>query len=106
MKNHAHDSIGCCCSDKVHHEIMNRFFLAEEKVDRLIDFYMRVIVDAMSKDIALDKLTAFNLLPYEREVVVKGEIITKMKNFNLVDEDGKEYDFQVINKEVVDAGLI
>ena len=31
MKNHAHDSIGCCCSDKVHREIMNRFFLAEEK---------------------------------------------------------------------------
>lgn len=106
MKNHAHDSIGCCCSDKVHKEIMNRFFLAEEKVDRLVDFYMRVIVDAMSKDIALDKLTAFNLLPYEREVVVKGEIITKMKNFNLVSEDGEEYDFQVINKEVVDAGLI
>ncbi|MFR3911885.1 MAG: mannosylglycerate hydrolase [Clostridium paraputrificum] len=106
MKNHAHDSIGCCCSDKVHKEIMNRFFLAEEKVDRLIDFYMRVIVDAMSKDIALDKLTAFNLLPYEREAVVKGEIITKMKNFNLVSEDGEEYDFQVINKEVVDAGLI
>ena len=106
MKNHAHDSIGCCCSDKVHKEIMNRFFLAEEKVDRLIDFYMRVIVDAMSKEIALDKLTAFNLLPYEREAVVKGEIITKMKNFNLVSDDGEEYDFQVINKEVVDAGLI
>ncbi|MDU2852058.1 MAG: alpha-mannosidase, partial [Clostridium sp.] len=106
MKNHAHDSIGCCCSDKVHKEIMNRFFLAEEKVDRLIDFYMRVIVDAMSKEIALDKLTAFNLLPYEREAVVKGEIITKMKNFNLVSDDEEEYDFQVINKEVVDAGLI
>lgn len=106
MKNHAHDSIGCCCSDKVHKEIMNRFFLAEEKVDRLIDFYMRVIVDAMSKEIALDKLTAFNILPYEREAVVKGEIITKMKNFNLVSDDGEEYDFQVINKEVVDAGLI
>lgn len=106
MKNHAHDSIGCCCSDKVHKEIMNRFFLAEEKVDRLIDFYMRVIVDAMSKEITLDKLTAFNLLPYEREAIVKGEIITKMKNFNLVSEDGEEYDFQVINKEVVDAGLI
>ena len=29
-----------------------------------------------------------------------------MKNFNLVSDDGEEYDFQVINKEVVDAGLI
>lgn len=106
MKNHAHDSIGCCCSDKVHREIMARFFLAEEKVDRLIEFYMRKIVDAMSQDIALDKLTAFNLLPYNREEVVTGEIITKMKNFKLVDGNEKEYAFEVLNKEVVDAGLI
>lgn len=106
MKNHAHDSIGCCCSDKVHREIMARFYLAEEKVDRLIEFYMRRIVDAMSQDIALDKLTAFNLLPYDREEVVRGEIITKMKNFKLVDNEGKEYEFRVLNKEIVDAGLI
>ena len=92
MKNHAHDSIGCCCSDKVHREIMNRFFLAEEKVDRLIEHYMRKIVDAMGMEIALDKLTAFNLLPYDREEIVTGEIITKMKNFKLVDESGNEYD--------------
>ncbi|MGQ7140985.1 hypothetical protein ACUOA8_10220, partial [Escherichia sp. SS-MK2] len=28
LKNHAHDSIGCCCSDKVHREIVARFELA------------------------------------------------------------------------------
>ena len=28
LKNHAHDSIGCCCSDKAHHEIVSRFELA------------------------------------------------------------------------------
>lgn len=106
MKNHAHDSIGCCCSDKVHREIMARFYLAEEKVDRLIEFYMREIVDSMSKEIALDKLTAFNLLPYDRVEIVTGEIITKMKNFKLVDGLGNEYDFEVLNKEVIDAGLI
>lgn len=47
MKNHAHDSIGCCCSDKVHQEIANRFFIANEKTDQLITFYKRKIVDSI-----------------------------------------------------------
>lgn len=106
MKNHAHDSIGCCCSDKVHKEVMARFELAEDKVDNLIEFYKRIMVDAMSKDIALDKITAFNLLPYERDEVIRGEIITKFKGFNLVDENGVEKEYEVLNKEIVDAGLI
>lgn len=70
MKNHAHDSMGCCCSDHVHQDIINRFFTAEEKVDRLITYYKRKITDAMDKQISLDKLTVFNLLPYDRHQVV------------------------------------
>lgn len=106
MKNHAHDSIGCCCSDKVHRAIENRFFLAEEKVDELIGFYQRKIVDAMEKNITLDKLTAFNLLPYPRKSVIQGEIITKMTNFDLLDESGNKVAYEVIASEIVDAGLI
>lgn len=106
MKNHAHDSIGCCCSDKVHREIMERFFIAEEEVDRLISFYMRKIVDAMSCDISLDKLTVFNLLPYDREEVVETQITTRMNEIIIVDENGKELEFEVIKKETVDPGLI
>lgn len=30
LKNHAHDSMGACCSDKVHQEIKARYFEAEE----------------------------------------------------------------------------
>ncbi len=106
LKNHAHDSIGCCCSDKVHKAIANRFFLAEDKTDELIAFYKRKIVDSISSDIALDKLTAFNLLPYERKEVVTGEIITKMKNFRLETQNGEAIAFEVVASEVVDAGLI
>ncbi len=106
LKNHAHDSIGCCCSDKVHKDIENRFYLAENKIDELTQFYKRKIVDAMPLDIALDKLVAFNLLPYTREGVIEGEIITKMKNFILVDEHGISYPYEVLATEVVDAGLI
>lgn len=106
MKNHAHDSIGCCCSDKVHRAIANRFFLAEDKTDELIRFYQRKIVDAMSCDECLDKLTAFNLLPYERAGVIEGQLITKMKNFQLTDEHGVSHPYEILDMEVVDAGLV
>lgn len=106
MKNHAHDSIGCCCSDKVHKEIMNRFLLAEENVDRLIEFYKRKITDAISCEKALDKLTIFNLMPYEREEIIRAQIITKMKSFEMVNDEDIKLDFQVIHKEEIDAGLI
>ncbi|OIJ11808.1 alpha-mannosidase [Anaerobacillus alkalilacustris] len=106
MKNHAHDSIGCCCSDKVHREILNRFFLAEEKVDHLITFYKRKIVDSMDTAKHHDRLTAFNLLPYERTEVVTTSVMTKLKSFKLVDNDSNELDFEVIKSEVTDPGLI
>lgn len=106
LKNHAHDSIGCCCSDKVHRAIGDRFFLAEERADGLIQFYMRKITDAMSCEEGLDKLTVFNTLPYERNETVSGEIITRMKNFELRDEKGRMIPFRILKKEIVDPGLI
>ncbi len=106
MKNHAHDSIGCCCSDHVHKDIENRFFLAENKIDELTRFYKRKIVDAIPTDVALDKFVAFNLLPYEKNMTIEGQIITKMKNFKLVDENNNEITFEVLETEIVDAGLI
>ncbi len=106
LKNHAHDSIGCCCSDKVHRAIADRFFLAEERADGLIRFYMRKITDAMSCEEALDKLTVFNTLPYERKEVAKGEIITRMKHFELRNETGRAVPFRILHREIVDPGLI
>lgn len=106
MKNHAHDSIGCCCSDKVHREIANRFFLAEEKTDRLIEFYKRKMTDAIETDRSEDLLTAFNLLPYDREEVVTTTVTTKLHSFTLEDADGTIIPFEVISKEELDPGLI
>ncbi|MFI3168320.1 MAG: mannosylglycerate hydrolase [Faecalibacterium sp.] len=106
MKNHAHDSIGCCCSDKVHRAIENRFFLAEDKTDELIRFTQRKITDAIPCDKALDKLVAFNCLPTPRTGIVEGELITKMKNFTLTDAEGHVIPFDVQHAEEVDAGLI
>lgn len=106
MKNHAHDSMGCCCSDHVHQDIINRFFTAEEKVDRLITYYKRKITDAMDKQISLDKLTVFNLLPYDRHQVIEAQVITRMSAFKLLDENKNNVDFEIVKKEIVDAGLI
>ena len=106
MKNHAHDSMGCCCSDKVHRAISDRYFLAEERTDRLIEFYMRKIADAVEDSEDTDKLVVFNLLPYERTGVIQGEIITRMKSFCLRTEEGKLIDFEIREKEIVDPGLI
>ncbi|PFJ19484.1 alpha-mannosidase [Bacillus cereus] len=106
MKNHAHDSIGCCCSDKVHREIMNRFFLAEEKTDQLIEFYKRKITDSIDTTREEDRLTVFNLLPYERKDVVTTTVITKLNSFTLEDAEGNTIPFEVLNKEILDPGLI
>lgn len=106
MKNHAHDSIGCCCSDKVHKTIVNRFFTAEERLDSLIEFYKRKIVDAMSVEISLDKLTIFNFLPYERNSVITAEFTTKMLNFSLFDAENNELDFEILSEKIIDAGII
>lgn len=106
MKNHAHDSIGCCCSDKVHREILNRFYLAEEKVDQLINFYKRKIVDSMDTTNGHDRITLFNLLPYERNEVVTTTVMTKLKSFKLVDHESNEIDFEIIASKITDPGLI
>ncbi|MGG0176419.1 mannosylglycerate hydrolase [Gottfriedia acidiceleris] len=106
MKNHAHDSIGCCCSDKVHREILNRFYLAEEKVDQLINFYKRKIVDSMDTTNEHDRITLFNLLPYERTEVVTTSVMTKLKSFKLVDHESNEIDYEIIESKVTDPGLI
>ncbi|GKZ07349.1 glycoside hydrolase family 38 C-terminal domain-containing protein [Paraclostridium bifermentans] len=60
----------------------------------------------MSLEVALDKLVAFNLMPYDRSETVRAQITTKMKAFEMFDKDEKKLDFEVIHKEEIDAGLI
>ncbi|RSK67582.1 mannosylglycerate hydrolase [Enterobacter huaxiensis] len=105
LKNHAHDSIGCCCSDKVHREIVSRFELAEDMADNLIAFYMRKIVDNMPQSDA-DKLVMFNLMPWPREEVINTTVRLRASQFRLRDDKGNDIPYFIRSARELDPGLI
>ena len=105
LKNHAHDSIGCCCSDKVHREVMSRFELAEDMADNLTCFYMRKIVDNMPQS-EEDKLVIFNLTPWPREEVINTTIRLRASQFRLLDDRGNEIPYCLRSAREIDPGLI
>ena len=106
MKNHAHDSIGCCCSDKVHAEIMNRYILADDMATNLINFYKRKIVDHMPAHEECDKLAFFNLSPYAREEVINTTITIRAQEFSLFDENGEQIEYFIQDQRQIDPGKI
>lgn len=106
MKNHAHDSIGCCCSDKVHAEILNRYILADDMATNLINFYKRKIVDHMPAREGCDKLALFNLSPYVRDEVINTTITIRAEEFNLFDEHGTPIEYFIQDQRVIDPGKI
>ncbi|EOI5728522.1 mannosylglycerate hydrolase [Cronobacter malonaticus] len=105
LKNHAHDSIGCCCSDAVHREIMSRFSLAHDMADNLLTFYMRKIADSMPacKD---DTLTLFNLMPHPRHEVVNTTVRLRGQRFALWDEQGAPVAYYIRAARELDPGLV
>ncbi len=106
MKNHAHDSIGCCCSDKVHAEILNRYILADDMATNLINFYKRKIVDHMPARDGCDKLALFNLSPYDREEVINTTITIRAKEFKLYTDSGDAVEYFIQDQRVIDPGKI
>ncbi|MFS1492382.1 mannosylglycerate hydrolase [Vibrio splendidus] len=106
MKNHAHDSIGCCCSDKVHAEILNRYILADDMAINLIHFYKRKIVDHMPDREGCDKLAMFNLSPYEREEVVNTTITIRAQEFSIFDENENPVEYFIQDKRQIDPGKV
>ncbi|HCT5820484.1 TPA: mannosylglycerate hydrolase [Citrobacter sedlakii] len=105
LKNHAHDSIGCCCSDPVHREIAARFMLAEDMADSLIRFYLRKVVDNMPHSDA-DKLVLFNLMPWPREEVINTTLRLRASQFSLRDDRGNTVPYFIREARELDPGLI
>ncbi|EOC0061708.1 mannosylglycerate hydrolase [Cronobacter turicensis] len=105
LKNHAHDSIGCCCSDAVHREIASRFSLAHDMADNLLTFYMRKIVDSMPACDG-DKLTLFNLMPCPRNEVINTTVRLRGQRFALWDEQGAPVAYFIRAARALDPGLV
>ncbi|EPH6763307.1 mannosylglycerate hydrolase [Cronobacter dublinensis] len=105
LKNHAHDSIGCCCSDPVHQEIKNRFWLANDMADNLMTFYLRKIADSMPAWNG-DTLTLCNLLPYPRDEVVNTTLRLRGDRFALWDEQGEPVAYFIRAARELDPGLV
>nr|WP_320204356.1 mannosylglycerate hydrolase [Cronobacter turicensis] len=105
LKNHAHDSIGCCCSDAVHREIASRFSLAQDMADNLLTFYMRKIVDSMPACDG-DKLTLFNLMPCPRNEVINTTVRLRGECFALWDEQGAPVAYFIRAARALDPGLV
>lgn len=106
MKNHAHDSIGCCCSDEVHREILARFLWANDAMDKLILFYQRKIADHVPNELSNEKVVVYNLQPNCTSKVVKAKLRSKYLNFELVDKENKKIDFIIVSSKEIDPGLV
>lgn len=106
MKNHAHDSIGCCCSDIVHSQILSRFQLADDMIENLIKFYTRKIVDAIPNKKDMDKLTIFNLLPYKKSDIIKATIRIRSQRFSIYNANNNAIPFTIKRAEEIDPGLV
>lgn len=106
MENHAHDSMGACCSDKVHAEILARYRSVEERVDRLTEFYERKISESIPDKENQDKLVLFNTFQSKRKKVVDCTVISKLKSFALKTSEGEAVPYEIISQEIIDPGLI
>lgn len=107
MKNHAHDSIGCCCSDKVHQEIMSRFILADDMAENLIQFTLRKIIDNLQHDgHTADRLALFNFSLHPRQETVNTTIRIRASSFSLTDDQGHEVPYFIRDAREIDPGLV
>lgn len=108
LKNHAHDSISCCCSDRVHRDILARFGLADDMAENLIQFTLRKIADNMPAQpgAAADTLCLFNLMPYARHEVIVARIRLRAAQFALTDDAGEPVPYFILAAREIDPGQV
>ncbi len=96
LSNAAHDSIGMCNSDTVNDNIMQRYKKANELCDNLLDLTSRLFGQKIHEKDAF-QFQVFNLLPYDRNEVVKAKIFTPSEHFEILDDSGAIFEHCVIN---------
>lgn len=105
LKNHAHDSIGGCNTDKTNEMIMARYKEANQLSYSTVDYLVRKIAESI-EGIQENDLVLFNTLPYRRTEPYTLEVSTKKTTIKLFDEQRHEIPFQLISTEKVYAGEV
>lgn len=105
LKNHAHDSIGGCNTDKTNEMIMARYKEADQLSYSTVDYLVRKIAESI-EDIQENDLVLFNTLPYRRTEPYTLEVSTKKTIIKLFDDQRHEIPFQLISTEKVYAGEV
>ena len=113
LKNHAHDSICGCGSDRVHQDNENRFYRildsAEDLRRRGLNHLIQRI-DRTGMDLDGYLLTVVNTLPYNRTETVDAIVYPLtgdgFKQFELIDEDGRRVEYQLLDFETANRCFI
>lgn len=104
---HAHDSIGCCNSDEVNEEVLNRLKQVKNLVDTQIELTLRMIAASEAKANAWDtNLLVFNpIAEKQNEFYADVVLYTRKPSFEIYDHEEK-VEFIVLEQEIVEAGQI
>lgn len=113
LKNHPHDSICGCSVDEIHDiDMKTRFFNSELMGKEILkESLLHITLNVKSKfnDGNGCKYIIFNPLPWPRSEVIRIKMLSdltqnlsldEISNYKLVDEEDKEYKFEVYEKEI------
>ncbi len=106
LQCHAHDSMGCCNSDRVNADIKHRFVKAREIIHAHANMTLRLMANSIDKRDDEDLLFVFNANPAAGTRLVEQELFVGTRNFSLLDVNGNEVPYSVVDIESYDAQKI
>ncbi|WMY73791.1 glycoside hydrolase family 38 C-terminal domain-containing protein [Buttiauxella selenatireducens] len=106
MKSHAHDSIGGCNSDRVNAMVKNRLESGLEMAQQLIDLNMKMLAEGISAQLDGKKIIIFNARPQISAGLVEVTIYTPEQDFRVVDGEGNECRWQIVEEGRQDMSII
>lgn len=98
LQNHAHDSICCVCTDSTHAQMMQRYENAGQIADTLSNDAFGVICDSIAYQAHGSPIVLFNYTSAARKGFEKITIVTALQQFQIVDAEQKNLDFDVMSK--------
>lgn len=114
QKNHAHDSICGCSTDRVHQDNENRFIRVLDAARDLRRRGLNQLAHRISRSALPDEdgyiLNVVNTLPYDRAEMVEATVYPLaddgLESFGLLDENGRVVEYDLLDADERNHGLI